>query len=212
MHVAIQERKEMVVDPGRKAQIKAQNGVPIGALLFDKALTEVSAKYSDYSNVFLADNPAELSENTRMNKHAIKLEEDKQPSFGLIYSLGLVKLETLKTYIKTNLVNDFIQPFKSPIKASIFFDRKPDGSFRLCVDYWGLNNIMIKNQYPLPLIRESLNQLGWARQFTQVDLINTYHRMRICEGDIWKTTFRTWYGYFEYQVMSFGLSNTLATF
>ena len=121
-------------------------------------------------------------------------------------------METLKTYIKTNLANGFIRPSKSPAGAPILFDRKPDGSLRLCVDYRGLNNITIKNRYPLPLIGESLNRLGRARQFTELDLINAYHRMRICEGDEWKIIFRTQYGHFKYQVMPFGLSNASAIF
>ena len=147
-----------------------------------------------------------------MNEHTIKLEEGKQPLFGPIYSLGLVELETLKTYIKTNLANGFIQPSKSPIEALILFDRKPDGSLRLCVDYWGLNNLTIKNQYPLSLIDKSLDWHGRAKQFTQLDLTNAYHWMRIYEGDEWKTAFRTQYSHFEYQVMPFGLSNAPATF
>ena len=68
-----------------------------------------------------------------------------------------MELETLKTYIKTNLANGFIRPSKSPTRAPIFFNWKPDESFCLCVDYWGLNNITIKNQYLLPLIGESLD-------------------------------------------------------
>ena len=80
-----------------------------------------------------------------MNEHLIKLEEDKQPSFGPIYSLGPVELETLKTYIKTNLANGFIRPSKFLAGAPILFNQKPDGSLRLCMDYWGLNNITIKN-------------------------------------------------------------------
>ena len=107
----------------------------VGALIFNKAPTEVPAEYSDYSNVFLAENAAKLSENTGINEHAIKLEEGKQPPFEPIYSLGLVELETLKTYIETNLANDFIRPSKSPAKAPIFFNRKPDRSLRLYVDY-----------------------------------------------------------------------------
>ena len=103
------------------------------------------AEYSDYSNVFSAKNAIKLPENTGMNEHIIKLEEDKQPLFRSIYSLGPVKLETLKAYIKINLANDFIQPSKSPTKALILFDRKPDRSLCFCVDYWGLNNITIKN-------------------------------------------------------------------
>ena len=98
-----------------------------------------------------------------MNKHAIELEEGKQPPFGPIYSLGPVELETLKTYIKTNLANSFIRPSKSPAGAPILFDWKPNESLRLCMNYWGLNNITIKNQYPLPLIGESLDRHGQAK-------------------------------------------------
>ena len=183
MHVAIREREEMTVNPDRRAQIEAQSGAQVGALLFDKAPTEVPAEYFDYSDVFSAENTVELPENTGMNEHAIKLEESKQPPFGPIYNLGPEELETLKTYIKINLANGFIRPSKSSAGAPIFFDRKPDGCLRLCVDYRSLNNITIKNQYPLPLIGESLDRLGRAKRFTQLDLTNAYHRMRIREGD-----------------------------
>ena len=70
-----------------------------------------------------------------MNKNAIKLEEGKQPPFRPIYSLELVELETLKTYIKTNLANGFIRPSKSFAGALILFDRKLDRSLRLCINY-----------------------------------------------------------------------------
>ena len=123
----------------------AHNRAQVKALLFDKASTAVLAKYSDYSNVFLVKNKAKLPEHIGLNNHVIKLEEDKQPVFGLIYSLRLVKLKTLRTYIKTNLASGFIRSFTSPNGASILFDRKLDGSLRLYIDYWGFNNITIKN-------------------------------------------------------------------
>ena len=66
------------------------------------------AEYSDYSNVFSTKNAAEFPKNTEMNEYVIKLEKDKQPFFGSIYNLGPMKLETLKTYIKTKLANNFI--------------------------------------------------------------------------------------------------------
>ena len=65
---------------------------------------------------------AELSKNTGINEHAIKLEENKQLSFGPIYSLGWMKLETLKTYIETNLANGFIRLSKFSAGAFILFD------------------------------------------------------------------------------------------
>ena len=110
-----------------------------------------------------------------MNEHAIKLEEDKQPLFEPIYSLGPVELKTLKTYIESNLANGFIYLFKSPIKAPILFDKKPDRNLHLCVNYWDLNNIIIKNQYLLLLISKLLDWLGQAKRFTQLDLTNAYH-------------------------------------
>ena len=80
----------------------------VGILLFDKALIKIPAEYSDYSNVFLVKNAVELPKNTKINKHAIKLEEDKQQSFGSIYSLGPIELKILKIYIKINLASSFI--------------------------------------------------------------------------------------------------------
>ena len=127
VHVAIQEPKKMLVHSKKQALV--------GALLFNKTPTEVPVKYSDYSNVFSIENAVELLENTEMNKYAIKLEKGKQPLFGPIYSLRLVEVETLKTYIKTNLANGFIRLFKSPARASILFDKKPDKSFYFCVNY-----------------------------------------------------------------------------
>ena len=99
----------------------------------------------------------ELSENIGMNEYIIKLEEGKQLLFGPIYSLGPVELETLKTYIKINLANGFIQSSKSLVRALILFNRKPDRSFRFCMNYWGLNNLTIQNQYSLTLISKSLD-------------------------------------------------------
>ena len=137
VHVAIRKQEEMPVHSERQVHVRA--------LLFNKASTKVPAEYFDYSNVFSAEYIVELPENTGMNEHAIELEKGKQPFFEPIYSLEPVELETLKTYIKTNLANGFIWPFKSPTEAPILFDRKPDRSLRLCVDYRGLNNLIIKN-------------------------------------------------------------------
>ena len=137
----------------------------------------------DFAIVILQEKALVLPERNELNKHAINLEDSKQPSYGLIYSLNLLELETLKTYIKTYLKTGFIWSFKSLANASILFDKKPDGSFRLFVNYQGLKNFTIKNRYPLPLIGESFNQLGWAMSFIQLDLIITYHQMRIEKGD-----------------------------
>ena len=169
-------------------------------------------KYSDFADIFSKKSINVLPERTGANEHAIKLKEGNQLPSGPIYILRSVELETLKTYIKTNLANAFIRALKSSTGAPILFVRKLNGSFRLCVNYQGLNNFTIKNQYPLSLISESLDWLGRAKQFTQLDLTSAYHWMRIKKGDKWKTVFQTWYGHFEYQIMPFGLSNASASF
>ncbi len=192
--------------------IHPSQAAQIAALQWDKAPTEIPAEYSDYADVFLSDLAMELPENTRMNEHAIELVEEKQPPYRPIYALSPVELETLKIYIKTHLKTGFIQPSKSPARAPILFDKKLDGSLRLFVDYRGLNNHTIKNRYPLPLIGESLDRLGRAKQFIQLDLTSAYHQMRIQEGDEWKMAFRTRYGHLEYQVIPFGLFNAPASY
>ena len=174
--------------------------------------TGILVEYSDFSNVISSDSAAELLEHIGINDHPINLLDNKQPPYSPIYSLGLVELEKLKTYIKANLASSFIKSSKSHAVAPILFVRKKNGSLRLCVDYQGLNNLIIKNCYLLSLISESLNRLGCAKHFTQLDLTNTYHQMRIRKGDKWKTAFQTRYGHFEYQVIFFGLSNALASF
>ena len=164
MHVAFLNLVPRIY-PDRKAWI--------AFLLTEKV--KILEEYLDFTNVFSKEKTVVLPERTKLNENAIDLEDGKQPPYGPINSLGLVKLETLKTYIKTHLKTGFIQPFKSPAGASIMFDKKPDGSFCLCIDYWGLNNLTIKNWYPLPLIEESLNRLSWAKRFTKLDLRSVYH-------------------------------------
>ena len=86
------------------------------------------------------------------------------------------------------------------------------GKLRLCVDYWGLNNVTVKNKYPLTLMDPLREQVKGATVFTKFDLRDGYYLIRIHEGDEWKTAFRTQYGQFEYKVMPFGLCNAPATF
>ncbi len=204
VHVAALEAPELAVHPSQ---------APLLAVLQqEKAPTEILPEYTDYADVFSFDMAMELPENTGINENTIEFVVSKQPSYGPIYSQSQVELETLKTYIETHLKTGFIRPSKSLAGAPILFDNKPDGSLRLCVDFRGLNNLTIKNRYPLPLIGKSLDRLGRAKRFTQLDLNSAYHRIGIRKDDECQTAFRTRYGHFEYQVMTFGLSNAPASF
>ena len=138
----------------------------ISGLIAKEAPTKIFAKYSDFADVFSPDLTSELPEYTRINNHTIELVDGQQPLYGSIYSLEPIELKTLKVYIETNLANCFIKLSKSPVIAPIMFDQKSDNFFQLCVNYQGLNNLMIKNRYLLPLIGELLDRLKRAKRFT----------------------------------------------
>ena len=106
----------------------------------------------------------------------------------------------------------FIECTNSPFGAPVLFQKKVDGSLRMCVDYRALNKLTIKNKYLLPLISDVFDQLGGAKYFTKLDLRSGYYQVRIAEGDQPKTACVTRYGSFQFTVMPFGLMNAPATF
>jgi hypothetical protein len=89
---------------------------------------------------------------------------------------------------------------------------KKDGTQRICVDYHSLNEVNIKNKYPLPRIDDLFDKLKGANVFSKIDLRYGYHQLKITTSDIPKIAFITRYGQYEYTVMSFGLTNALAYF
>jgi hypothetical protein len=100
----------------------------------------------------------------------------------------------------------------SPAGAPIHFVQKKDGSLRLCIDYRGLNALMVKDRTPLPLISEVLDRFVKAKLYTKLDVKDAYHNLQIAEGDKWKMAVHTKYGLYEYLVMPFGLTNAPASF
>ena len=166
---------------------------------------------SSYRDVFPDDLPAGLPPSREVD-HKIELTPGSSPPSRPIIRLSGSELEELKKQLAELIRAGFIQPSKSPFGAPILFVKKKDGTMRMCVDYRALNNITVKNSYPLPLVDELFDRLQGARFFSKLDLRSGYHQIRIVPEDVPKTAFRTRYGHFEFLVLPFGLTNAPGTF
>lgn len=167
--------------------------------------------YHEFLSVFSKDEADKLPPH-RPSDHRIILKPGSEAPWGPLYSMSREELLVLNKYIKENLEKGFIKPSSSPASSPVLFVKKPGGGLRFCVDYRALNEITIKNRYPIPRIHETLTLLGKAKLFTKLDVISAFHRMRIAKGDEYLTAFRTRFGLYEYQVMPFGLANAPSSF
>jgi hypothetical protein len=128
------------------------------------------------------------------------------------YRMAPIELAELKLKIAERQHKGYIRPGSSPWGALVLFVTKKDGSMRMCIDYRSLNEVTIKNKYPLPRIDDLFDQLQGAKYFSMIDLRSGYHQLRIKEADVQKTVFVTLYGQYEFTVMPFGLTNAPAFF
>ncbi|WMV38300.1 hypothetical protein MTR67_031685, partial [Solanum verrucosum] len=142
----------------------------------------------------------------------IDLEPGTRPISISPYRMAPAELRELKAQIQELLDKGFIRPSDSPWVAPVLFVKKNNGSMRLCIDYRKLNRVTIRNKYPLPRINDLFYQLQGVSVFSKIDLRSDYHQLKIRPEDVPKTAFRTRYGNYEFLVMSFGLTNTPATF
>ena len=171
----------------------------------------IPVEYHEFHEVFTEKEPT-VSPPHRVQDHHIPLEEGKTPLYEPLRPLHDEKMKALKEYLDINKKQGWIRASTSPAGAPIHFVKKKDGGLRLCVDYWQLNEITVKDQTPLPLIGESLDQLSNATIYTKLNIRDAYYNLQIAKGDKLKTAFRTRYGLYEYYVMPFGLTNTPASF
>ncbi len=177
----------------------------------DKARELVPLEYHDFLDVFSKEKGESLPDH-QPHDLTIELVPGATPPYQGIYRLAGPEQETLKTYIDEMLEKGLIRESSSRAASPVLFVPKKGGELRLCVDYRKLNNMTVKDRYPLPSTDMLLDQLSGARIYTKIDLRWAYHRIRIAKGHEWKTAFRTRYGLFEYLVMPFGLTNCPATF
>ena len=140
------------------------------------------------------------------------MKEGFVPRKGKVYPLSREEKEEVCEFIKKQLRKGYIRLSKSLQMALVFFVEKKDGKKRMVQDYQYLNEWAVKNNYPLPLISDVIENIGTKKVFMKMNLRWGYNNIRIKEGDEWKVVFTTLEGSFEPTVMFFGLTNSLATF
>jgi hypothetical protein len=142
----------------------------------------------------------------------IELQPGTAPISKRPYRMPPNELAELKVQLQDLLDKGFIRPSASPWGCPTLFVKKKDHSLKLYVDYRPLNAVTIKKKYPLPHIDILFDQLAGAKVFSKLDLRSGYHQIKIKPSDIPKTAFSTRYGFYEYLVMSFGLTNARTYF
>ncbi|MCG8047963.1 MAG: RNase H-like domain-containing protein, partial [Candidatus Thiodiazotropha endolucinida] len=174
-----------------------------------KEKKEVMKLLSKYSHIF-SETDSDLGR-SGIIKHQIPTGEArpiKQPMRRIPVHLR----DEVDQQIDTMLNENIIKPSTSPWASGIVIVKKKDGTSRFCVDYRQLNDVTIKDAYPLPRIDESLDQLAGSKWFSCLDLSSGFWQVEMDENDKQKTAFTTRRGLFEFNVMPFGLSCAPATF
>ena len=194
-----------------RCMLKAHSPASAPRLEETPNLAKVLAEYHDLKEVFCKSRATCLPQH-RPYDCAIELKPGTTPPRGRLFFTVSAGDEAMDKYLGEALPAGIIRPSSSPVGAGFFFVGKKDGSLRPCIDYRAINDITIKNWYPLPLMTMAFKLLQGATTFTKLDLRNAYHLVRIREGGEWKTVFNTPTGHWEYLVMPIGLTNATAIF
>ncbi|GJT46329.1 putative reverse transcriptase domain-containing protein [Tanacetum coccineum] len=225
VHIPV-KNKTLVVEGDRGTSrmkviscIKARKYIERGHQLFVAHVTEKEPKEKhledvpvirDFPEVFPDDLPGLPP--PRQVEFKIELVPGVAPVARAPYRLAPSEMKELADQLQELSEKGFIRPSSSPWGAPVLFVKKKDGTFRMCIDYRELNKLTVKNRYPLPRIDDLFDQLQGSSVYSKIDLRTGYHQLRIREEDIPITAFRTRYGHYEFQVMSFGLTNAPAVF
>ena len=148
----------------------------------------------------------------KLQDHTIDIKEEFVPRKRKIYLLSREEREEVLKFISEQLRKKCIRPLKSPQMASVFFVGKKDGKKWIVQNYRYLNEQTVKNNYPLLLISDIVENIGTKKVFTKMDLRWEYNNIWIKEEDKWKIVFTTPGRSFKLAVIFFGLTNSLVIF
>ena len=167
--------------------------------------------YHSYLNIF-SEKAASRFPLRKPWDHAINLKDLFKPKKGRLIPLSLEEQKEVSEFFDEQLAKGYICPSKSEQTSPVFFMPKKNGRKRIVQDYRYLNEHMVRNNYPLPLISQLVNKLKGSQYFTKIDLRWGYNNVQIKEGNEWKATFVCHRGSYKPTVMFFGLCNSPAMF
>ncbi|CAH9099686.1 unnamed protein product, partial [Cuscuta europaea] len=188
--------------PGYPTLLSAQIGVHDENKEIDKLIEK-------YSIIF--EEPVGLPLFRGEFDHRIPLKIGSQPVSKRPHRYPSMQKGVIEKLVKKMLEFGIIQNSSSPYASPVVLVGKKDGSWRLCTDYRELNKQTIKDKFPIPLLDDLLDELGGATVFSKLDLRSRYHQLRMNKEDIYKTTFKTHEGHYEFVVMPFGLKCSILT-
>jgi Reverse transcriptase (RNA-dependent DNA polymerase) len=168
--------------------------------------------FQDFQDVFSKDSFDQLPQQKPWDHHIEFKEGTQHPPPAKLLPLSPSEQKELDDFLKENLASGHIHPSKSPMATPVFIVKKKDGGFWLVQDYQKLNDITVKNEYPLPLISNVINRLWGAKVFGKLDLRWGFQNIWMAEGEEWKVAFQTNQGLFKPLVMFFRLCNSPGTF
>nr|KYP41898.1 Retrotransposable element Tf2 [Cajanus cajan] len=207
-----QEEDELLISAGQ-AESLLRDGAECCLLLAamsvetERVLADIDV-VREYAEVFPDEVPGLPP--VREMEFSIDLVPGAGPVSVAPYRMAPAELVELKGQLEDLLEKQLVQPSVSRWGAPVLLVKKKDGGSRMCVDYRQLNKLTIKNKYPLPRIDDLMDQLRGASVFSKINLRSGYHQIRVREGDIPKTAFRTRYDFHNYIKPSLTLSFSLS--
>ena len=149
----------------------------------DQWKEKVPREYWDYGIIF-SEKASERMPTRKPYDHGIEFVEGaKLPKKGEIYKMSPEEKDALAKWIEEEKQKGYIRESKSPVAAPVFFVKKKDGKLQLVVDYRKINDITIKNSYPIPRVDDLVDALSEAKVYTKLDLRWGYNNVRIKKGD-----------------------------